>query len=65
MYGPLSSERSDAQGGKARTERKAAAARANGARGGRPRKQPAPERPEAPGLDREHDDATLRVAEAR
>ncbi|HYW13177.1 MAG TPA: DUF2442 domain-containing protein [Longimicrobium sp.] len=33
-------------GGRATSERKAAAARANGARGGRPRKQPSPPEPE-------------------
>ena len=50
-------------GGKTRTERKAAAARLNGAKGGRPRKQPrAPEeirRREEPGAGR------MKVADAR
>ena len=40
MLGPSMFRAFASVGGKARTERKAAAARANGAKGGRPRKQP-------------------------
>jgi hypothetical protein len=51
-------------GGKARTERKAAAARANGAKGGRPRKQPS-QLPEGFRYNLDPNFGMMKVAEVR
>lgn len=52
-------------GGKAKTERKAAAARANGAKGGRPRKQPPPREPEGFRYNLDPNFGMMKVAEVR